>query len=88
MADFSYTVYLMHVPLLVLITAILSSNFGVQFVVAPTPWLFLILAVIVLVIYVALYLFSLITERFTPNVKAFLAGMILPSRLKLRTESR
>lgn len=84
MADFSYTIYLMHVPLLVFITAILSSNFGVSFIVQPAPQVFLIMAVILLVIYVGLYLFSLITERFTPNVKVFLTWLIFPNRNKVK----
>lgn len=87
MADFSYTVYLMHVPLLVLIAAILSSNYGVPFSVEPTFDVFLFLAVILLLIYVALYLFSLLTERFTPNVKAYLTGRFAPNRLKIKAES-
>ncbi len=76
MADFSYTVYLMHVPLLVFITAILSSNFGVPFFVQPTLQVFLISALLLLLIYVALYLYSRNTERFTPNIKACLTSLI------------
>lgn len=87
MADFSYTVYLMHVPLLVLITAILSSNYGVPFSVEPTFKVLLLLAVLILLIYVALYLFSLLTERFTPNVKDCLAGLFAPNRLKINSGS-
>lgn len=87
MADFSYTIYLMHVPLLVFITAILSSHYGVPFFVQPTMHVFLILGGILLVIYVALYLFSQITEKFTPKVRAFLKALIFPNRLKLKTES-
>jgi peptidoglycan/LPS O-acetylase OafA/YrhL len=82
MADFSYTIYLMHVPLLVFITAILSSNYGVSFFVQPASQVFLYSAAIVPVIYIALYLFSLLTERFTPNVKACLTGLIFANRLE------
>lgn len=83
MADFSYTIYLMHVPLLLLITAILSSNYGVPFSVEPTFKVLLFLAVLILLIYLALYLFSLLTEKFTPNVKGCLAGLFAPNRLKI-----
>ncbi len=81
MADFSYTIYLMHVPLLVFITAILSSHFGVPFFIPPGPQVLLIMIAILLVIYILLYLFSRIAERFTPNVKALLSG-IIPGQLK------
>ncbi|TXT25669.1 MAG: acyltransferase family protein [Gallionellaceae bacterium] len=87
MADFSYTVYLMHVPLLVLIAAILSSNHGVPLSVAPTFEVLLFLAALLLSVYLALYLFSLLTERFTPNVKALLMGLFVPSRLKTEAGS-
>jgi peptidoglycan/LPS O-acetylase OafA/YrhL len=85
MADFSYTIYLMHVPLLVFITAIISSDFGVSFFVQPTPLVFLIMAAILLLVYVVLYLFSQMTERFTPNIKTLLTGLVFPGRLKAKT---
>ena len=65
-----------YVPLLVFITAILSSNFGVPFFVQPTLQVFLISALLLLLIYVALYLYSRNTERFTPNIKACLTSLI------------
>lgn len=82
MADFSYTIYLMHVPLLVFITAILSSNYGVSFFVQPTLQVFIFSVAIILAIYIALYLFSLLTERNTPFVKAYLVRLISSARLK------
>ncbi len=80
MADFSFTIYLLHVPLLVFITAILSSNFGVPFFVQPTLQHFLISGLILLLIYVILFIYSQFTERFTPNVKNYLTRTIISIR--------
>lgn len=85
MADFSYTIYLMHVPLLVFITAIISSSFGVPFYVQPTPLVFLIMVGVLLVLYVALYSFAQATERFTPNIKSLMTALIVPGRIKTKT---
>jgi hypothetical protein len=75
MADFSFTIYLMHVPLLVFITAMLNSEFDVQFFVQPTTQTVLLLTVILLTIYGMLFLFSGGTEKNTPFVKAYLVKL-------------
>lgn len=82
MADFSFTIYLLHVPLLVFITAILSSHYGMSFFVQPTLQVFVVTTIILLVIYVVLYGFSLVTERYTSNVKRYLTKLISLNQLE------
>jgi peptidoglycan/LPS O-acetylase OafA/YrhL len=84
MADFSYTIYLMHVPLLVFITAVLSSKYAVQFFVQPSYQIVVIAASIIIGIYILLYAFSLVTERFTPSVKIYLTKLTAPEHLQNR----
>ena len=76
MADFSYTIYLLHVPLMVFITAMLAGNFGVRFLVEPNINSLLICCIILISIYLALYGFSQITEKYTPNVKSLINSKV------------
>jgi peptidoglycan/LPS O-acetylase OafA/YrhL len=69
MADFSYTIYLLHVPLMVFIVAILGGYYGVNFLGEPNPKGIVISIFILIFTYCALYGFSLVTERHTSNVK-------------------
>jgi peptidoglycan/LPS O-acetylase OafA/YrhL len=87
MADFSFTIYLLHVPLLVFITAILSSQFGMPFFVQPSPQVFLVTISILLIIYVVLFICSLVTEKYTPNVKRYLTKLIPLNRLESKARA-
>jgi peptidoglycan/LPS O-acetylase OafA/YrhL len=85
MADFSYTIYLLHVPLLVFITAILSDKFNVPFFVQPTFQVLMQFLAIILFIYIVLYFFSLVTEKNTPYVKAYLVKLTARFRQSKQT---
>jgi peptidoglycan/LPS O-acetylase OafA/YrhL len=69
MADFSYTIYLLHVPLLVFIVAVLGGYYGVSFLGEPNPKEIVISIIVLIFTYSSLYGFSLVTERHTSNVK-------------------
>jgi peptidoglycan/LPS O-acetylase OafA/YrhL len=86
MADFSFTIYLMHVPLLVFMTAMLNSEFDVQFFAQPTAQALLLSTVILLMIYGMLFLFSRVTEKNTPHVKAYLVKLTARFRQSKQTE--
>lgn len=87
MADFSYTIYLLHVPMLVFITALLSDKYAIPFFVQPATQVFFQFSLILISIYIGLYFFSQVTEKFTPNVKSYLIRVASRNRQITKTES-
>ena len=76
MADFSYSLYLSHYPLLVLLLAAFQSRFGWGIQSAPTLRAFLLILALLPILYVWAYGLSLFTERQTPRVRHWLLGLL------------
>lgn len=76
LADFSYSLYLSHYPLLVLLLAAFQSRFGWGIQSAPTPRAFLLILALLPILYVWAYGLSLFTERQTPRVRQWLMGLL------------
>lgn len=79
MADFSFSLYLIHFPLIIFLLsfAFASGYFpGVAIGYRPTdPEGLLLYALITLVVYLAAWIFSLVTERHTVRVRRFLKSI-------------
>jgi len=65
LASFSYSLYMVHFPLLILIVAVVEDKFGIGFVQQPSTKSYLYFAVIVVALYLYGFLFSLATEKHT-----------------------
>lgn len=76
LADFSYSLYLSHYPMLVLLLAAFQSRFGWGIQSAPTPRAFLLILALLPILYVWAYGLSLFTERQTPRVRQGLMGLL------------
>lgn len=73
LADFSYSLYLLHFPLLVLLCAASQSWFGIGLSMTPSGWLpFAFMALVVVLMYAYAWLTSLVTERHTAAVREVL----------------
>ncbi len=73
LADFSYSLYLLHFPMLVLVSAASQTWFGVGLSMMPSGWLpFVLLALAMVLLYLYAWSVSLITERHTAMVRELL----------------
>ena len=72
LASFSYSLYLTHFPLLVLIVALVEQYLGIKFLQQPSATSYTYFLVVSVVIYLYSYLFSLITEKHTYKLIKFL----------------
>lgn len=71
LADFTYSLYLCHFPLLLLVIAALKDLYGYSFIQQPDGFQQLYFFGLVGLMYVYGYIFSLITERHTARVKVW-----------------
>jgi peptidoglycan/LPS O-acetylase OafA/YrhL len=76
LADFSYSMYLVHFPLLVLLVAGLHDRFGVRFLVQPDAWGLAYYAAVIAALMGYSFVFSRLTEVHTPRVKAWLVKVL------------
>lgn len=84
LAGFSYSLYLTHYPVAVLLLAMLQSWWGVGLAMAPGwPALLVVLAVSALAL-AAGYAVSLVSERHTPRIRAWLLRSCGPRRVAAR----
>ncbi|MBL9175230.1 MAG: acyltransferase [Verrucomicrobiales bacterium] len=76
LADFSYSLYLSHYPMLLLLLAAFQTRFGWGIQSAPTPRAFLLILALLPVLYAWAYIVSLFTERRTPQVRHWLQARL------------
>lgn len=75
-AGFSYSIYLLHFPVLLLLVAISNDVFGVQPLMPLSFSSLAFLTLIVVLVYVVGYGFSLMTEKHTSSLKKMLQVMV------------
>lgn len=75
-AGFSYSMYLLHFPVLLLLVAASNHIFGVRLSKPLSITSFAFLALIVVLVYVVGYLFSLVTEKHTNSLRKTLQMMV------------
>ncbi len=80
LADFSYSTYLVHFPMLIFSAACLNQAFGVEIVRQPDVGGLVYLAALTLFLYIYAYGFSLLTERRTDAARNWLRNR-LPRRV-------
>lgn len=72
-ADFSFSLYLLHFPMLVLLCAMSQAWLGIGLSMQPNNWLPLIfMTVVIVILYVYAWAISLVTERYTALVRELL----------------
>jgi peptidoglycan/LPS O-acetylase OafA/YrhL len=76
LADFSYSVYLGHYPLLVLLLAAFQSRFGWGIQAEAGPAAFLLILGLIPILYTYAFGLSLFTERQTPRLRRWLMGLL------------
>jgi peptidoglycan/LPS O-acetylase OafA/YrhL len=77
LAEFSYSTYLCHFPMLVFLVAFGYQVGGLEFAVQPTAYGQLYLLLIVATVYSYCFAFSLLTERYTPKVRKTLDRLLV-----------
>lgn len=85
LAAFTFSLYVTHFPLMLLITSASASLFNVQIMQNPSPDRFLFFLLVLLILYLHAYIFSKITEHNTDKVRAFL-GKRLNCKVLSRTK--
>lgn len=73
LAEFSYSTYLVHVPFLLFVVALLYTAFGIPLVQQPSPSGLVYFACILLLVYFYSYCFYLMTERHTDTFRRYLS---------------
>jgi peptidoglycan/LPS O-acetylase OafA/YrhL len=81
LADFSYTTYLVHFPILMFLTALAFQFLGIAFRVQPSGWGLLYLACLAGGIYACSFLISTVTEAHTRSVRRWVAHRLGDNRL-------
>jgi peptidoglycan/LPS O-acetylase OafA/YrhL len=76
LADFSYTTYLVHFPILMFLVALGFQFLGIPFRVQPNGWGLLYLASLAAGIYACSFLISTVTEAHTRSVRRCLAHLL------------
>jgi peptidoglycan/LPS O-acetylase OafA/YrhL len=82
LASFSYSVYVVHFPAMVLVVAILKDVFSISFARPPSVATLLYIIAIVSIIYGYAWIFAGLTETHTYTVRTWLSGAI--SRFRYR----
>jgi peptidoglycan/LPS O-acetylase OafA/YrhL len=82
LASFSYSVYLVHFPAMVLVVAILKDAFSISFARPPSVATLLYIIALVSIIYGYAWIFAGLTETHTHTVRSWLNGAI--SRFRYR----
>ena len=83
LASFSYSVYLVHFPTMVLAAAVLKDVFGISFSRPPSAATLLYMAALLVIIYGYAWTFGSITEAHTDTVRSWLSGMISGLRYRI-----
>jgi peptidoglycan/LPS O-acetylase OafA/YrhL len=78
-AEFSYTTYSIHFPAMVLLVALAYQYGIVKIQVSPTLFSVTAMTVIVVLVYLFCYVFSLLFERHTDGVRRYLTGVLRPA---------
>lgn len=77
LASFSYSLYLVHFPAMLLIVAVVKEKLGIGFLLQPTYGTYFYYICIVIFLYGYGYLFSLFTEKHTYKLVGFLRAIFL-----------
>ena len=77
LAEFSYTLYLVHLPFLLFAVAMMDVVFDMPFAGQPTGAGIFYLAALLAAIYLYAYAFSLLTERYTDQFRRYLSQRLL-----------
>ena len=78
-ADFSYSLYVVHMPVVTIASVWLLSRAGVSAPATPGGTVFWLIVVLVVVgTFLVAYLFSLVTERQTPRVRQWCNQIVAP----------
>jgi peptidoglycan/LPS O-acetylase OafA/YrhL len=72
MASFSYSLYLVHMPLIIFIIAVLSHLHIIGVQMQPIPSTFLVFLLVLIITYIFSFYFGAITENNTPHFKKIL----------------
>ncbi len=72
MANFSYSTYLVHFPMMVFVVALLKQEFGTAFVRQPSAAALWYWAGLTAILYSYAYLFAALTERYTDRMRTWL----------------
>jgi peptidoglycan/LPS O-acetylase OafA/YrhL len=85
-ADFSFSLYLLHFPMLVLLCAMSQAWLGIGLSMQPNNWLPLIfMTVVIVMLYVYAWAISLVTERYTSLVRELLTRWFRVDNPRLAT---
>lgn len=84
-ADFSYSLYLSHFPMMLLIVAIAQQTLGIEFLQKPYWKTNIYFVIIIILLYLYAYLFSLITEKHTYKCVIFLRS-VFSKKFKYRSD--
>lgn len=76
LASFSYSLYLVHFPMMLFIIAIVQEYLGVGFLLQPSVKSYTYFSLVVSVLYLYGFLFSLVTEKHTLKLVTFLRSVI------------
>jgi len=80
LASFSYSLYLVHFPMMLLIIAIVQEYVGIEFLQQPTTESYLYFTLIVIFLCLYGYLFALITEKHTFKLVTLLRRIIVSGK--------
>ena len=83
MANFSYTLYLVHCPFLVCAVAFTNDIFGVRFYQQPTGLQFCYFLLLIVIIYLYAFLFSLLTEKHTSKIRRLAIQQLRSNKTRL-----
>jgi peptidoglycan/LPS O-acetylase OafA/YrhL len=88
LAGFSYSLYLLHFPFVLLVSVWLQSRWGVGLSQLPHGWRpFLLMAALLVAANLYAWLFSLATERHTASVRKFLTQLLFSGTSAQRTSA-
>jgi peptidoglycan/LPS O-acetylase OafA/YrhL len=76
LASFSYAVYLVHFPAMVLTAAVLKDAFGISFSRPPSMATLLYIVALLMIIYGYAWTFARVTEAHTDTVRSWLSSII------------
>lgn len=88
LASFSYSLYVTHFPLMILLVAMADGIFSIEFMHQPSLVSYLYLLTLVVILYAFGFLFSLVTERHTAVVRAALSRVVMRRRVHPATAQR
>lgn len=80
LASFSYSLYIVHFPMMVLIVACLKDIIGVGFLQQPCTDAYLYFSTLVIVLYIYAFIFSLATEIHTYKLIRFFRRTFMPKK--------